>query len=161
MLWPIQLLTYFSRLRSLWRFWQYYCKEKVSSLFCSVVKSQIVCDICGTFVGPSSTTHSSSIAEHSSTITFQQNLISQDSLDPAFHVKPELVNAQLHHISISVSQCLKIDKTCLILTLILNKEKSKSCNPCYSEADQRPSGWQCCKMELLKLYSYTVFEFLL
>ena len=94
---------------SLWRFWQYYCKEKVSSLFCSVVKSQIVCDICGTFVGPSSTTHSSSIAEHSSTITFQQNLISQDSLDPAFHVKPELVNAQLHHISISVSQCLKID----------------------------------------------------
>ena len=69
MLWPIQLLTYFSRLRSLWRFWQYYCKEKVSSLFCFVVKSQIACDICGTFVGPSSTTHSSSIAEHSSTIT--------------------------------------------------------------------------------------------
>ena len=100
--------------------WQYYCKEKVSSLFCSVVKSQIVCDICGTFVGPSSTTHSSSIAEHSSTITFQQNLISQDSLDPAFHVKPELVNAQLLHISISVSQSLKITKKCLNLTLIFN-----------------------------------------
>ena len=55
--------------------------------------------------------HSSSARSHSaSTTTFLQNLISQDSLDPAFHVKPELDNAQLHHILISLSHPLKMTK---------------------------------------------------
>ena len=117
--------------------WQYYCKEKVSSLFCSVVKSQIVCDICGTFVGPSSTTHSSSIAEHSSTIT-------ESNFSRFFRSG---ISRQTR-----ASKCTTSSYLHLCVTEFKNHQKMSQFDFNLQQrlkSDKRPSGWQCCKMKLI------------